>query len=96
MKTYREEPWLSPKVEIRTSNVHGKGIHAARAISKGEIIATWGGNFVGKEESEKARGEVGKKIQQIDDEVFEIFDFEMRGDDQTYFHNHSFGPNTWK
>jgi SET domain-containing protein len=84
------------KVEIRTSSLHGKGMFAVSTISKGEIVAIWGGNYVSKEVAEQARKTNRElRVQQIDDEVFEVFSKEEAGYDPTYFHNHSCDPNTW-
>jgi hypothetical protein len=63
-------------------------------IKEGDVVAVWGGNFVNRAESVKARL-AGKAIQQIDDDVFEVFDYEKRGEGGTYYHNHSCNPNTW-
>ena len=95
IRHYRRKPWLNPKVEVRSSPIHGKGMFAIARILQGEIVAIWGGNYASKEKAEKQIGKSGKRVQQIDDNVFEIFDFESRGDDPTYFHNHSCDPNTW-
>jgi SET domain-containing protein len=95
MKKYREAPWMNPKVEIRASPIHGKGMFANAPITKGEVVAIWGGNFVSKDEAEEARKNTDNRVQQIDDDVFEVFSHENRGDDPTYFHNHSCDPNTW-
>ena len=94
-RQYLREPWLNSKVEIRPSHIHGKGMFATARILQGEIVAIWGGNYVSGEEAEKKHGKSGKRVQQIDDDVFEIFDYESRGDDPTHFHNHSCDPNTW-
>jgi SET domain-containing protein len=93
-KTYLAHSWLSPKVEVRTSVAHGKGMFATEAISEGEIVSVWGGEFVNASEATKAK-EVGMAIQQIDENLFEVFDYAKREEDPTYLHNHSCDPNTW-
>jgi hypothetical protein len=72
MKRYRRRPWLNPKVEIRPSQIHGKGMFANDLIVRGEIVAIWGGNFVTVREAENAKLP-GVLVQQIDDDVFEVF-----------------------
>lgn len=68
---------------------------ALALIKRGEVVAMWGGNFVNGAEAVKTRL-AGKAIQQIDDDVFEVFDYEKRGEGApTYYHNHSCNPNTW-
>jgi SET domain-containing protein len=95
MKKYRETPWMNPKVEIRPSPIHGRGMFPNAPITKGEVVAIWGGNFVSKDEAEEARKSPDNRVQQIDDGVFEVFSHEKRGEDPTYYHNHSCDPNTW-
>ena len=68
---------------------------ANEPITKGEVVAIWGGTFVSKDGAEEARKKPDNCVQQIDDDVFEVFSYENRGDDPTYFHNHSCDPNTW-
>ena len=94
-KEYRKKPWMSPKVKIGSSPIHGKGMFANARIDKVEVVAIWGGNYVGKESAEEAAKNANNGIQQIDEDVFEVFSYEHRGDDPTYFHNHSCEPNTW-
>ncbi len=94
-KEYRKEPWMNPKVEIRSSPIHGKGMFAKAPIDKGEIVAIWGGNYVSKESAEEATKNPNNRVQQIVEDVFEVFLYEHRGDDPTYLHNHSCDPNTW-
>ena len=95
MKRYRKEPWIDPRVRIRASPLHGKGMFATSRIRKGEKIVVWGGKFfVTKEQADRLRGS-GRMIQQIDDEVFEVFTSGEASSDPTYFMNHSCDPNVW-
>jgi SET domain-containing protein len=94
VKDYLRHPWLSPKVRIGPSKVHGKGMFSTEPICRGEAIAIWGGNFVARREAENAR-RPGVLIQQIDDDVFEVFAEENKEADPTYFQNHSCDPNVW-
>ena len=88
---YPASSWLSPKVEIRESPVHGRGMFAASRLGAGETVVVWGGSFVGAEAAALARSE-GKLVMQVDDNLYSV---EERGDDQTYFMNHSCDPNVW-
>lgn len=94
MRRYRKLPWLNPRVTIRPSAIHGRGMVAAEPIRRGEVVAVWGGNFVSRKEAERAK-RPGTLIQQIDDDVYEVFSENTKGDDPTYFHNHSCNPNVW-
>ncbi len=91
MKKYRDQDWISSKVEVRPSGIHGKGMFATAAVGPGEVVTVWGGTFVSQRDAERARL-TGKAVQQIDDGVFEVFDREQPG--LSYYHNHSCEPNT--
>ena len=60
-------------------------------LKAGETVVVWGGTLVDKEAGEHARAE-GKLIMQLDDNLYSV---EVRGDDPTYFINHSCDPNAW-
>lgn len=86
-----KEDWINPKIEIRTTENRGKGMFAISTISKGEKVLLWGGNYVNKDEAEKAKAE-GKLVMQFDEDLFSIED---RGESNAYFINHSCEPNVW-
>ena len=60
-------------------------------IPPGETVVIWGGTFVETAEAELARGQ-GKVVMQLDDGVYSV---EERGENLTYFMNHSCDPNVW-
>lgn len=91
MKAYRDQDWISPKVEIRPSAIHGKGMFALATFEQDEMVAVWGGRFVSRGDAEQARF-AGKAVQQIGEGLFEVFDRDQPG--PTYYHNHSCEPNT--
>ena len=82
---------MSPKVEIRESAIHGRGMFAASPLTAGEVVVVWGGALVYVEAAELARAE-GKLVMQLDDNLYSV---EERGEDRTYFMNHSCDPNVW-
>lgn len=88
---FPQKDWVSPKIEIRITENRGKGMFAVEPISKGEEVVVWGGNYVNKDQAEKARGE-GKLVMQFDEDLFSIED---RGESDAYFINHSCEPNVW-
>lgn len=85
------ESWVNPKVGIQESSLSGKGMFALEPLTSGELILMFGGEFItgaqAKEEAAK-----GKLVMQWDDDLWSAED---RGDDPTYFLNHSCDPNTW-
>ena len=91
LNAYPSEDWVSPRVEIRLSPIHGRGTFARSPLALGETVAIWGGGFVGKDEAERARSQ-GKLVGQLDDDLYTV---EERGEHATYFMNHSCDPNVW-
>jgi len=39
-KAYRPTEWIDPRVEIRPSPIHGKGMFATGPIRQGEVAST--------------------------------------------------------
>jgi SET domain-containing protein len=64
---------------------------ARSPIKAGETVVIWSGTFVDREAAEGARAD-GKLIMQLDDNLYSV---EERGEDPTYFMNHSCDPNVW-
>lgn len=91
MKAYRDQDWISPKVEIRTSTIHGMGMFATAPVAQIEVVAIWGGHFVNESGVQQAKL-AGKAVQQIDDDIFEVVDRDQPG--PANYHNHSCEPNT--
>ncbi len=77
MKKYREQPWLSPKVEIRRSPIHGKAMFAKYPIREDEVVVIWGGRYVTKHEADEAH-KTGLVVQKIEDDVFEVYNLKDR------------------
>src|SRR3989344_973263 len=93
-KEYRKQCWISEKVEERDSPVHGLGLFAKSAIAAEEVVIVWGGEFVGEAGAQKAK-DTGKVIQQIAENLWDVFDYETRNDDASCNHNHSCDSNKW-
>lgn len=98
-KRYRKKSWIDPRIETRSSPLHGKGMFAVAPIKQGEVAVIWelAKTYKNREDAEKAAANgraKGKSIfvGQIDDNLYTV---EERGDDPTYFMNHSCDPNVW-
>src|SRR3989338_10463752 len=91
MKEPPKETFLSSKVEIKHSQVGGKGMFAKEPINKDETVIVWGGEYTNKEGALRAKQE-GKHVMQWDEDVYSV---EVRGEDPGYFINHSCDPNVW-
>ena len=55
-KVYLDKSWISEKLEVRISSIHGKGVFTNDKISKGEVVSVWGGHVVTLEEFQKGSG----------------------------------------
>lgn len=93
-KKYLKESWISPKVEERNSPLHGRGLFAREQIKKDEKVVMWGGDFVNGVQAQEEK-KSGKAIQRIDEDLWDVFDYDTRNEDPSYNHNHSCDPNTW-
>jgi uncharacterized protein len=63
--------YLSPKTEVRESEIHGRGLFATTDIAKDEIVAVKGGRIVGRKTlREKITPRLGPVEIQIDDDLF--------------------------
>ena len=87
--------WISPKVKVRQSIVHGRGIVAVSEIPRGEAILVWGGANYTDEAGALEALKQGRSVMQWDDDVFSC---EVEGDEgntESFLINHSCDPNAW-
>ena len=92
--------WLSPKVELRESPLHGRGTFAKEFIANGQVVEIWGEHWQGRRTVEytddRSAAEDAKKrglaVMQWDTSLFSI---ENRGADDGYFLNHSCDSSLW-
>ncbi len=90
-RDFSKSLWISPKAELGPSLIHGKGMFAKEHINKDETVVVFGGDYTDAKGAEKAKAQ-GKLVMHWDDDLFSV---ENRGDDDTYFINHSCDPNVW-
>ena len=63
--------WISPKVKVKESKIHGLGTFTTEPISKGEVVRVDGGIIVPKSNIEEYREIIGGiRGIQIDDDFF--------------------------
>src|SRR5690242_8455488 len=85
----------SPPVEVRNSNVHGRGVFATRKIAKGERIIEYLGERVSHEEADrryesKEANDSHTFLFIVDSKT--VIDAGTDGNDARFF-NHSCDPN---
>lgn len=88
---YPENNWIDPRIEIKESPIHGRGMYAGSDIRKGDLLIVWRECYTNKEGALEAIRH-GKGIMQWDDDVFSV-ETDLHSDD--YLINHSCDPNSW-
>jgi len=84
--------WVSPKMEMRDSPIHGQGLFARAALEKNEVVLIWGGEgYTNLAGAQAARAE-GKPVMQWDDD---LFSHPTGGEETAYRINHCCEPNVW-
>lgn len=86
--TYR-----SPKTEVRSSPIQGKGLFATRAIAKGEIVAAKGGHVLTKQAWTALERDLGPADIQVSDDLFIAPVTQSERDGGMLYTNHSCDPN---
>lgn len=86
--------YRSPKTEVRTSPIHGKGLFATANISRDEVVIVKGGHIVSKEFlNEKVTAALGPAELQIDDQLFISPVMTDEREDSMIYSNHSCEAN---
>jgi uncharacterized protein len=96
---YNPTDWIDPRIEVRTSQIHGKGMFAIAAIGKGQVVTIWGGTLLltaedigsGKAKRWRSNGYVWGTV----GEGLYLARFMGIQDDLTEYINHSCDPNVW-
>jgi hypothetical protein len=97
---YPQTDWIDPRIEVRPSPLHGKGMFAKAAIARGEVVTIWGGTLLLAEEDItgdsaeewRAKGYVWATI----GEGLYLAQWLAPGEeDLTDCINHSCDPNVW-
>lgn len=85
--------YSSPKTEIKNSPIHGKGLFAKEAITKGEIVAIKGGHVLTKPEWRALETTLGSAEIQISDQFFIAPANKEEWEGSMLYTNHSCDPN---
>jgi SET domain-containing protein len=86
--TYR-----SPKTEVRPSPIHGQGLFASRAITRGEIVAVKGGHVLTAPQWAELEPALGPADIQISEDLFITPVTPAERDGSMLYTNHSCDPN---
>lgn len=85
--------WRSPKVEVRTSPMGGRGVFAREPIEQGEVVAVKVGHVVQTAEVLRLTEEIGDFSLQIHDDFFLSPRTAEEVDDSVIMINHSCDAN---
>jgi SET domain-containing protein len=85
--------YISPKATIKESSIQGRGLFAAKAIRKGEVVAVKGGHIFNRETLDRVKKTLGPAEIQIGEDLFigPLSEGEREG--SMIFSNHSCDPN---
>jgi uncharacterized protein len=85
--------FLSPKAEVRTSAIHGRGLFAREPIARGEIVAIKGGHIFDGETLRRLQPSLGPVEIQIADDLYIGPVNAGQREGSMIFSNHSCAPN---
>src|SRR5215469_12740723 len=85
--------YFSPKVEKRTSPIHGRGLFSIDHIYKGEIVVVKGGYILTKNQRDKIGKELGPSEIQVSEDLFIGPASESEREGGMMHLNHSCEPN---
>jgi SET domain-containing protein len=85
--------WRSPKTDIRTSRIQGRGLFAREAITAGEIVAVKGGSIVDRAGLGALSPEIVPAALQVEDDLYIAPRSAAEAEDSMINLNHSCEPN---
>ncbi len=85
--------YRSPKLEVRSSSLEGRGVFAKEKIDQGEVVAVKAGHIVTADELSQIAAKVGDYALQIHDHFYLSPISEEETERLTIFINHSCDPN---
>jgi SET domain-containing protein len=86
------QSWLNPKLKVRPSAIHGRGVFARAAVRKGERLAIFGGEVMSIDEIDDLPESMQEYPMQIE-ERFVLGSRSARRAEATDLVNHSCAPN---
>lgn len=95
---YRSNDWIDPRIEIRPSPMHGRGMFATAPIGQGEVVAIWGGTHMLTEpdlRKKQALAAQGCSLGTIGEGLYLVDILDAGEEELTNLLNHSCDPNLW-
>jgi uncharacterized protein len=92
---YLASTWFDPRITLKPSTIHGKGLFASELIQANEVVMIWGGTLYTRQDLQDIRA--GKlKVEEfsysfIEEDIL----IAAPSDGLDYFVNHSCDPNLW-
>ncbi len=90
---YPEKDWLDPRLELRQSSIHGKGLFASQPFRVVEVVMVFGGTLFSKEDVAAGKAN-NRTLMQVDENLW-LGDPVDQPLGMAYFLNHSCDPNLW-
>ena len=90
---YKKNSWISPKLEVRDSQIGGKGLFTKDLIKKWEVVIVWGGILMTDKDVKKRKYKRGTGV-----EIGEGLYLASKPNEpfsKEDFMNHSCNPNLW-
>src|SRR5512143_2333146 len=85
--------YRSPKIEVRSDGLEGRGVFAIEKIKQGEVVAVKAGHIITADQLPEITATVGDYALQIYDRFYLSPVSEEEVDRMTIFINHSWDPN---
>ena len=85
--------YISPKAEVRTSPIHGRGLFACQPIRSGEVVCVKGGHIFSRATLREVNARLGPAEIQIGEDLFIGPLIEEEREGSMIFSNHSCDPN---
>jgi uncharacterized protein len=93
VRRYQPRTWLDPRLELKPSLIHGKGLIAVQPIKRGDVVIIFGGTLFAKEDITAGKAN-NRTLMQVDERSW----LGNRAEEplgEDYFINHSCDPNLW-
>lgn len=87
------QSWIDPRLEVRSSPIHGRGIFTNAAIQQGEVIIIWGGTLFTLEDIQAGKA-LEHSYAAIGEGIY-LGHTSEQGNSVDDYINHSCDPTVW-